>query len=187
MPKSECKVLKDFYKEYPYQKIHYPTHIPYVSKDEDTDDIMSITYPEWSKAIKIYYKYVLLYLAQGFIYRFSSGIGELKAVKYKSWKQPIDFNRARKKAKEETGEEKLSKKYTDRYKHLNKDIDGFRWKVAWFRRDYTFKYKNYWNFRLTRLAWMTMNPIVRDNIHNIALTDWLSIRGIDKKLRRDFK
>lgn len=194
MPKSEYKTMVDFYREYPYKKQHYPTHQPYVSKEDSTDEEMSITYPEWRKAIKIYYKYVCLYLAQGYVYRFSSGIGELRVVKYKSKKQPPDFAKIRKIIMKEKGctygeaAQYITKELVDRHKHLNKDIDGFRWNIGWFRREYNFKNKSYWNYALPPLVFDLMNTLVRKNIHKISLTDWMPLdrNGKPRKLRKTF-
>lgn len=189
MRKSEYKTLADFYREYPYKKIHYPTHQPYVSKKDDTDHPMSLTYPVWLKVIKIYYKYVALYLAQGLIYRFSSGIGELKVVKFKSKRKPADYPKIRKMIQKERGctyeetKKYITSEMAQRYKHLNKDVDGYRWKVGWFRHEYKFKFNRYWSFKLSLMAWKLMNPEIRKNIHKIPFSDWVGRRRIKKTFK----
>lgn len=160
---SNQTTLIDFYREYPYKKQRDDcvTCQPYVSNEESTQHSYSLTYKEWLLIIKTVLKYLTLYLASGKTYRFSSGIGELQIVKYKPSKKKIDFDRTLKyymKKLDCSREDALSyiKANPDCIKllHQSKELDGWKFALAWFRERYPFKFARHWKIRLSkRGAW----------------------------------
>lgn len=169
--------LADLYMLYPYKTVDYDTPYPYVPKKERTDEEYSLTFKEWSNIVKTYYKYVLLYLVQGFVYRFTSGMGELKIVRYKSNKPVPDYAKIRKELMKEYNcsyVEAMQYMTSDnilKYKHLNKDKMGYRWNIAWFKNGYNFRYQFYWTLHISQRMWKLLDPFVSKYIHKIQDTN----------------
>lgn len=183
---NNAATLRDFYLRYPYKKSSGRTTLPYVPVEEDTNEPFSLKYKDWKNILHTYFKYVLLYLLTGQPYRFSSGIGEFKLIRYKPRKKRgnIDMRGIEKYYEKKTGitDRKELWAYINNIgldnavlvKHRNKETDGYKWVTAWFKKEYKFAFKQHWYFTLARVhAWKMLDTAFKKDrllIYNINET-----------------
>ena len=161
--------LLHFYKDYPYKKRKCATCLPYVTIDENSNHEYAITYTEWKKIILSYFKHTVLFLLNGYTYYFHSGMGELKLIKKKINKKKVDIGRTilhfmkrSSKTRAEAIEELKTTK--ERLYYFNPELDGYKWKAAWFRKGFNVKYLNLWGFMLQRQsAYKFINNYLKTN------------------------
>lgn len=194
-PKNSAGI-RLFYLRYPFKKITYPSHLPFVPKEEDTNEKFSLKYDDWRKIIQIYFKYLLLFLLSGQTYRFTSRCGGFFLGKYKPVKKGknIDMGKTEKYYARLTGLSdkreiwkhirSIPKEERVMFKYHNKEIDGYKWLVRWTRKEYTFAFKYHWRFQLARAQYNWLDKIIKQDrtlIYNI--TD-LGSNGIRKTRSR---
>ena len=166
---NEKMTLLHFYKEYPYKKRKCATCLPYVSIEDDSKHDYSLTYTEWKKIILSYFKHILLYLLNGYTYYFHSGMGEIRILRKKIIKKKVDIGRTilhfmkrNSKTREEAIEELKGTK--ERLYYFNPELNGYKWRVVWFRKGYNVKYLNLWGFMLQRQsAYKFVNEYLKKN------------------------
>lgn len=185
-PKNKTTLAK-FYDRYPYKKRKCNTCLPYVPKEEESDHKFALTYNDWKDIILIYFKWLCMHLLSGRAYRFSGRMGEFQIVKYKSNKKNhnVDMNKMVQYYGKESGLTDLHeiqryiKEEVDNpilFKHANHHTQGWKWIVAWFRKDYNMAFKYHWQFSLSlRNSWRLIdNQFKKDRglIHRIMESRW---------------
>jgi hypothetical protein len=163
--RNEKMTLKHFYQEYPYKKRECPTCLPYIADSEISNHSFALTYFEWQKIIMLYFKYLILFLLSGQVYRFSSKIGELQLIKWKPKKRKVDIYstlssimKKYKISKQEAAA--YYKEHKEEAKtYSNRHLDGYKWRVIWKRSGYNVKNISIW-------AMMLQKKSTYDFIHN---------------------
>lgn len=147
------------YSLYPYKKIdvNHRTTI-YIKKTQESHHSFSITYKEYVEIIKCFIKHLTLYLAKGFVYRFTSGIGIIRIHKIKP--QKLGFNIA-KTIKKVAKEQDISYNDAKTWIKNNRDkvvfeertnvlLKGYKFKMFWFNKGSGVPFIYYWNLKITR-------------------------------------
>jgi hypothetical protein len=96
-------------------------------------------------------------------------MGELKLIKKKINKKKVDIGRTilhfmkrSNKTRAEAIEELKTTK--ERLYYFNPELDGYKWKAAWFRKGFNVKYLNLWGFMLQRQsAYKFINNYLKTN------------------------
>ena len=171
---NEKMTLSHFYQYYPYKKRKCVTCIPYIPIDQVSTHPYALTFHEWKTIMRAYFKYLILYLLSGQVYRFSSGIGELVLLKWKPAKKKIDiystitaimkkYNMTKAEASAYYKEHKEEGKY-----YHNRKLDGYKWAVIWRRSGYNVKYLTLWGLMLLRVgAYKYINEYLKANPNHI--------------------
>lgn len=122
--------LKDVYKKYPYIKKHEEgiTRPSLKGCTINENHELSMTWRQWHEVIKIYLKYLKLYLLSGNQVTLPHQCGMMQLHKIKDGKQKMDFQHYNK-----TGEKKYFK---------NNHTDGYRPTFKWYRGKYEAKLKH---------------------------------------------
>lgn len=162
--------LIDFYMEYPYKKQdECITCKPYVSNDEVTEHSYSLTYKEWKSIMTSFFKNLTLYLARGYVYRFSSRIGELQIVKYRPSKKVVDFDKTIKYHMKEQGLTRheainyIKENDVTIFRHNLRNSNGWKFITAWFRNEYPFKFARHWRVKLSRRkSWRMIHEYLKE-------------------------
>lgn len=186
--------LLDFYKMYPYKKQNKDclTCPPYIKDEEHTQHPDSLTYKEWKAIIKCFLKYLTIYLARGYTYRFRSLIGEFEIVRYKPKKKKIDFNKTLKYYMNEfdCSRDKAIEKIRELddpiiFKHYQKDFDGWTFILAWFRSQYPFKFGKHWKVSMSkRGAWRSIFNYLKEQptrINKLTVSKFNELTYVKKK------
>lgn len=148
--------LSDFYLKYPYK--YYDVHsntvpVPYFPKEEITEHKHTLTMAQWKKIILVYFKYVFRYLLTGNRFKLGNNLGYFQIRKYKPKPSDnIDYKILR-----ETG--KL-------VPYKNAHTSGYKPLIKWDRSyndGVKLKYKNHWNFKLTRSKWKEISAFLFKN------------------------
>lgn len=137
----KSRKLGDLYLKYPYKKPHEGnTTRPVLGRNPNfvTNHKLSMTWRQWHEFMKIYFKYVRLYILSGNQVVLPYHMGVLQLHKKKSTKKHVDWNRFN-----TTGE------YTH---HRNNATGGYSVGFKWYRNKHEAKIKNkfQWAAILTR-------------------------------------
>lgn len=157
----DTKTLPDFYKAYNESKPKY-----------------ALTYKLWKVIVITYFTYVIHYLLTGATYRHNNSIGELRLVKYKNTKPDMDYGKTIKGVQDKYGlsyneaRQKIKEKAIEykKYSHVNRETDGWKVVLAWFKKEYKFKFNSFWTIRISRrIAWRIIQENVNQKvIHNLT-------------------
>jgi hypothetical protein len=172
-----------FYTKYPHRISTCKTCLPYVPTKEavnlkesptEEDKKYGLKYKDWHEIIKYYAEGLLLYLANGSVYRFSSGCGELQAIKYRlkdnTGRFNVDWGRTIKYHGEKLGITDIREiqkflKEADNPKlfhYQHRETDHNKFLIRWTKRNYPFKFSRYWGVRLTSRSFKKLAYLMKD-------------------------
>lgn len=174
--KSDSITLPDFYIEYPYRKNpkDRKTHQSlYVKQKDESLHRHALDWYKFKEIVSVYYKYVMLYILQGRVYRFSSPIGDLRLYKWKPKRERYNFNKIIKKIMEVEGCDyneargKISE-YKDQFPYKERRDMG--WLVGWSVKRTPFKYCKMWYFRYPKNKWKELDVKLKESNALMKLT-----------------
>lgn len=174
---------KEFFYKYPWKKVTIekdgtPGRRPYILAKENTDTPLSVTVVEYQNILKTFHEVLAEYLIEGHVYRFSSDMGELRLVKYKSVKRGKSSAKMISKLRKANGwTDSQAKKHVmenpniiNDHTYYNAHLDGHKFNIAWFRYAWHLRWGTYWNVKLSFTLWQKIwNHYLRNpsDIHKI--------------------
>lgn len=141
--------LETLYKHYPHRTPGNANPntvpVPYIPKDQISTHEWALTYKDWLKVVKCYFKWLVRYLVQGYSYTVPQGFGtftlEKKRVATRNYLAPVV-------------RENIAKGIKAPYpKQYNRTIDGYLLGLKWDRNTRSslrFSFKKYYNIALLR-------------------------------------
>lgn len=144
--------LSDIYMQYPLKKrviTDTTVKLPYVKKEEHTEEEYSLSFDDWNNIITTYLSCLLEKLLEGELIVLPRQMGALQVV--------------RRKAK--TINRKLAKQgKIQRYNKLH--TMGYSPYVIWYREKYArFSMMMYYKFNFTRSVWLDIKDKINENPH----------------------
>ncbi len=129
--------LKDFYLNYPFKCYGGNTRVYIKQEDERCNEHYSLNYKEYKTIMNTYFKYIILYLRSGLVYRLPKHLGRLYIGTYKGGY--YDYN------------DKAF--YRNEYKFRKKFI------LKWDKNYKFTKFSNkaYWKAKFTKTSWSFIN------------------------------
>lgn len=171
----KSRKLGDLYKDYPYKKPHENGITrPLLGKNVDyvTNHKLSMTWRQWHEFMKIYFKYLKLYLLSGNQVVLPHHMGVMQMHKKKSTKLSVDWNKFH-----TTGE------YTH---HKNHHTGGYSVGFKWYRNKHEAKIKN--KFQWAAVLNRTFKSQIAKTIKNKpTLLMSYSIPSYSKKVKEAIK
>lgn len=139
--------MEEIFRMYPYKTQDWDgsgaVPFPYVPKDEITEGPYSVTWKEYRAIMSCYFKYLIRYLMQGYMYRIPWGMGFFSLVKKKRPRPDMfEMNEARARGE--------IIPYVSRYRRAS---DGYSVMLAWTRGKQTtvrFKWNSFYRITLER-------------------------------------